>query len=391
MAKLILRILYFALSVIIAVFVGMLYYQSEVYQEIYDKTQEWLKAGDYTSIGRMYSGYFNKVPLVDQTDGKAARIVVFESTQEDSFSYYKLNDGATPGSTKDSDYTSLVHHTYDSSYSFIFYIPSADKVKYNLANIDYNDKVVNNFGLRFYDKNDNTKYYDYKFEISNTVNKEEFVLRPLSEKEYILHGKRDLLTNFYSSWGFCRTYINVQTLNTIEEASGIDIGSFNVCDNSGKNMFASNISLDMDFKEQFFTDIKPLLDAYSEYLPIYNDYNYANKSKVTKDEYNAATDAVKEKLDKWTEEAKAYPNYLTAFEKDELTTSAPIWKTVGVLAIYALAIFILYIILFEFKRVKNFVFKDRKNHQRYVPNKMPDELNKTKDNKQDKANKQDKK
>ena len=180
MTKLILKIVYFALTVIIAVFVGMMYYQSSVYQEIYDKTQEWIKNEDYDSLARMYCGYFDKTPLVDEKDAYGSQLLVYSGTQEEAFYYYKLKSSAEAGSTKDSDYDSVYYHQYEYSYNFLFMIPSTEVGKYNIKNIDLTDKKTNNFGIRFYDDDDNTRYYDYKFEISSTVNKDDFIYRPLS-------------------------------------------------------------------------------------------------------------------------------------------------------------------------------------------------------------------
>ena len=376
MAKLIIKIVYFAITIIIAVFVGMLYYQSSVYQEIYDKTQEWIKNKDYESLSRMYCGYFDKTPLVDEKDAYGSQLLVYSGTQEEALYYYKLKSGAEAGSTKDSDYDSVYYHQYEYSYNFLFVIPTSEVGKYNYKNIDLTDKKTNNFGIRFYDENDNTKYYDYKFEISSTVNKDDFIYRPLSVEDAKLHGTRNLISSFYASWGFFRCYINISTLKLIEKTANINVGSFNIVDNGGNKLFNTNYNLSMEFDEQFYKDIAPLKKTYDEYINIYNDYNYNDKEKYTKDQYTEASNKFKEGIDSWSEKAKSYPNYLTAFSEKDAVTSAPVWKTVGVEALYVLAVLIIYLLLFEFKRIKRLVFRERR-HERYVPNKMPVDKNKS--------------
>ena len=385
MAKLILRIVYFAISIIIAVFVGMIYYQSSVYQEIYDKTQEWIKNEDYDSLARMYCGYFDRTPIISDKDANGSKLLVLAGTQEETFNYYRLKANAEAGSTKDSDYDTLIYHQYEYAYDFLFVIPQSEKAKYNTKNIDLTDKKINNFGIRFYDKTDKTKYYDYKYELSNTVNKDDFIYRPMSVEEGKLHGTRTLMSSFYSSWGFFRSYINKSTLDLIETTAKIDIGSFNMIDNTGNPIFEGDYVINMEFNEDFFKNIAPLKKAYDEYINIYNDYNVNDKNKYTKEEYTAASNKFKADIDAWSEEAKAYPNYLTAFNEKDVVSSSPIWKTVGVIAIYVLAVLVIYLLLFEFKRIKRLIFRERR-HERYVPNKLPEDKNNPKNGQNNKPN-----
>ena len=376
MAKLILKILYFAIMAVIGVFVGIIFYQSNVYQEVYNVTQEWLTSANYTNIARTYCGYFDSTALYKDEDS-IAKMVVYAGTQEEAYYYYSLNDGAQEGSSRDSDYTEHLHHNFDYCYNFIIYIPESNLSQLSIGNISNYGTYLNNFGLRLFDMDDTTKYYDYKFEISSTVNPSEYQSRPLSEKDAALHSTRNLISSFYSSWGFLRCYLTEYTIKTIEEEMKINIGSFNVVDNNGKNIYEKNVNLDMDFSQDFFQNIQPLHDAYEKYLLVYNDYNYLSKSNYTKDEYEKAGTEFSDEIKKWEEESKNYPTYLTAFlESDVVNKTAPIWKTIGIEALFLLAVAILYIILFEFKRVKALVFKDRSNHQRYVPNKLPKDYNK---------------
>lgn len=390
MARLFLKILYFALAAVIGVFMGIIIYQSNAFQQVYDKTQSWLQNDDYTSLCRLYCGYFDSEPLLRDTS--KAELRVYAATQEEAYYYYSLKDGAQEGSTKDDDYDKHLHHNYDYAYDIILYIPASKKGNFSLLSREVNGKAVSDLAVRFIDSV-NDKTYDYKLDVSKDINAYDYQNRPLSEEDGALHGERTYKSGFYDSWGFFRIHLNQYLIDTIETVNQMEIDSFNIADTSGKSVYEQDFDFEFDFDEKFFQDIKPLHDTYAEYLVIYNKYNFNdNKAGVKKEDYDAATTKFNNGISKWDEDSKAYPTYLTAYKQADIVTSAPIWKTVGIMALYVLAIAIIFIVLFEFKRVKALVFKDRRNHQRYVPNKMPNsKIDQNKPNNDNKPNNNSKK
>ncbi len=371
--RLFLKIVYAAVAVVFGVFIAIIFYQSNVYQEIHDKTVTWLNNGDYENIGRLYFGYFDSKPLFE--DSSLAELKIYASTQEETFYYYTLKDGAEAGSSRESDYDKKIHHVYDYTYDLLLYLPASKKSNISMLNRSVGDKVLNGLSVRFYDSKLN-KSYDYKFEVTSSINTDDYINRPNTEEDAALHGSRNYKSGFYDSWGFYRIHLNQFLINTINKVNNMNVDSFNITDTSGNNVYETNFTFDFSFEQQFFKDIAPLHKAYADYINIYNDYNYDNnKAGISKEAYDTATEKFKTDLDSWKTTSANYPTYLTAFAQSDVVSSTPIWKTVGMMALYLLAIAILYIIFFEFKRVKSFIFKDRSNHQRYVPNKMPDQLN----------------
>ena len=365
MAKTILKVLYFVFAALIAVVFAIMTYRSNAYTHIYAKTQEYIKNKQYAEIARTYCGYF---------DDRAIELNVPEKNSEFNLTVF---NGTQEEHAGESTSVSYYFHDYSRAYYFIL-----TDVAYNTNNIT-SDTVYNKTGIRFYDSVSG-KTYDYKFRLTEEVNAKEYKTKAkigeitdkkLAKEAAILDSERELI-DFNKAWGFYRIIVTENLINSIESRYEMDIDGFNLLNNDGELQYKSTVSFGFDFSAQFYTDINQVKVAYDSYFPISDGYNSDPKTN-TKEEYDSATQLYRQRLNGWADELKAnptkYEHYKVAYEESEVIGGAAIGPTIGTMAIYLVVIFLLYILLFEFKHLRMLVtrFRDR-NKERYIPNKMPE-------------------
>ena len=367
MVRVLLKILYFVFAGIMGVIFGILTYRSNAYSSIYAKTQDYIKNKQYIEITRTYYGYFDSNPVY-KMEGDNFNMVVYNGTQE-----------VSAGSSTSIPY---YHHSFDKAYYFL------------LTNVKFSTNDINSSnltGIRFYDNSVTpAKTYDYKMRISSTINSSEYMDKDkmTSPDDYILHNEREMIS-FYKNWGFYRIVLSESDIRAIKKASNINIDSYNIINNEGKEQLANNIEFNFDFSEKFFTDIQDLCTLYNTFLPISDGYNSNPKTK-TKEEYEAAKTTYEARMNEWKTKAQAneepYNKYLIAYTEGEVLGSSAVWPTIGVMTIYIVVILLIYVLLFELKRVKALIERARgRRGQRYVPNKLPENYKKDQqENKEDK-------
>ena len=360
MVRILLKILYFVFAGIIGVIFGIVTYRSNAYSAIYAKTQDYIKNKQYNELVRTYCGYFDSTPIYTY-EGENFNLVVYNGTQE-----------VSAGSSTSIPY---YHHSYDKAYYFIM-----TNVKF--ATNDVNSSNLT--GIRLYDNSVNpAKTYDFKLRISTTINEKDYMDKDKMTKpeDYTLHNEREYI-NFGKNWGFYRVVLTETDIRAIKSATNMNIDSYNIINNEGVTQLANNVAFNFGFTEQFFTDIQDLCTLYNAFMPVSDGYNSNPKTK-TKEEYDAAYTTYEARMNEWKTKAQSkqapYDKYLIAYTEGEVLGSSAVWPTIGVMSIFVVVIILLYLLLFEMKRIKGLIERIRGNRgqkQRYVPNKLPENYKK---------------
>ncbi|MGM9970286.1 MAG: hypothetical protein ACI35S_07820 [Anaeroplasma sp.] len=350
MFKTILKVVYVAFAVVIAVFVYMMSYQVAAVEGFMNKLNNFIAEEDYDSVVRMFGGLFNSEEIA-RAENDYTTSLVYEGTIEAYYNYYTI-DGENE--------VTNTYHSYDKAFYFYLFNPT-----FNTQNVS-SDVVTNSSALRFYAGD---SYYDYQFVITSNVNSSSYIAKPSTLKETYLNSKRDKITE-KGTTGFFNFVIDEKTIEFIQEELGGTIDSYNIIDGKSDIVFESNISIDLDTETQFFNDISSVFEAYKEFIPIYDGYN---NGSITKAEYQAGLSAFNEKTDELDQKLAdgTFSTYYVGFTQSELISSSLVWRSIGIVALYALCIVIIYILIFKFAWIKSLVFRNHRGNYRAVPNKLP--------------------
>ena len=358
MIKTILKVVYFTFAAILGVIVYSMGYQSSSYGSIESKLNKFIDNKEYSNVARIFGALFDSTNLAASEQTDKMDIAIFAGAVELKVNYYEKND-------KD-EYTINTHHTYDMAY--YVYLFNTELENQN-ASID--NKLTNYTAITFY--NEDGKEYHHYFNQSQDVNSTNWIEKPLSVEDTLVHSTRDS-ESFYANWGFYNFTFDRNYINTIVSRylDNKPITHINITDgkvDTKDPVMDSNLAVNLDFSQQFFTDVNPLVEANSTFIPIYDDYNGNNENKLTEEQYNehykAYEDATKNFEETFFDKSA---NYTTTFKKDEIMPATIIWQAIGMVAIYILVVIILYLLLFKLKWIKSLIFRDRKG--RNVPNKI---------------------
>lgn len=346
MAKTILKILYLTVAAVLAVLFGVLNFNTGANEEYISILSEAVNGSDPKRLAYVTSSYElpydNEPYVVKDKDGKS-NLSVFGSINQLGVKYFK--------STEDSEATETF-----SRIEFVYYL--------FITNIDFKtnnrtaDKVLNDSAIRFY--NEDGKYFDYHFVVSNTINSDEYIEKPTTYMTGFMNSKRNLHTN-YSSNGVTVNFVFAPISETlIEYAQGkLDnkvVTKINVVDNTGVAVY-DDIELKLDFSQSFFKDFEKYRDSFRTYF---------DDTKKDTDEYKTS----EEYLKNFDIKSLNNDNYKYGIAQSEIEGAKLVWRSIGIGALFFLSFGVIYILLFHFALIKRLVFRSsRTNNQRYVPNK----------------------
>ena len=117
-------------------------------------------------------------------------------------------------------------------------------------------------------------------------------------------------------------------------------------------VYEQNVTLDFNKESGFFKDMGPLVVNYNQYI---DEVTAANNDNTLINEANKKFEAFYIDF-----EAKflATENYTFRYEDSYLQPSRLVWETIGLEALYVLAVAILYILIFNFSMIKNIFNKN---------------------------------
>lgn len=355
MIKTILKVVYFTFAAIIGVIVYSMGYQSSTYEAVESKINGFIEKGEYKNVARIFGALFDQRNLALNVESDKLNMAIFAGATELKVNYYTK--------AEDDKYTTNTFHTYDKAYYIYLFNPTFERQQ---GNID--GEYIDNTAITFF--NEDGDAYNHYFTLNNEVNKSIYVEKPLSVNEALMYGQRDQST-FFSNWGFYNFTFDKGYIDAIvsEHLNGKPITAINVTQglgDKGSFVLETNFSVNLDFSQEFFTDVNPLVEANSTFIPI-ND-KYQSGSGITKDEYDEAYKQYQQKTDGFQETFFENENYITTFSQSEIVPNTIIWKAIGMEVLYVLVVIILYFLLFKLKWIKSLIFRDRKG--RNIPNKI---------------------
>ena len=361
MFKTILKVLYFSFAAVLAVVIYMMSYMTNLQNYWISTLNTYVQNEEFDSLARWFGGLHNSEEIAANTSSDKLNIHIYEGTNyvDETYTYYITQNEEAVAKTER-------YHSYDKAY-YIFLTDCNFSTQQETAG---DQMFTNKTGLVFF--TEEGKQFEYLFIQSPTVNADTYKLKPESKSEAVLYGSRDLLT-FEETYNLFYLFLDENIVSAIYDVLGSEskITGVNVSTGLGELLFAENIAVDFDFESQFYTDINPVLEAYDEYIPVYDSYN-SEDSKYSTEEYEAAQKAYNEKCDIVSSKIEdgTFPSYFQPFGKKTFTPTSLIFKSSGVVVLFVVCVFIVYFLLFKFQTIRRIVFRENKvNNYRAIPNK----------------------
>ena len=366
--RLIIKVIYVAFALIIMVFSSIVLYGTAKGDHILSLTSAALKDKNYNEILSLYAGIYYEEPVVVDNDDKID-LMVNPSYVEKTVLYDALNDN----NVKQTHY----YHKFLKSYTFFIFNSNFVTANKKKAGSDYNDA-----GVKFIlDKDGEKITYKYSFIIDATVNTTSTFDTSDSVFDYELNYKRDIVSDS-KKYGFYNFVINSNTIEAIEEKTGGNIIGFNITDSLNKDVFESDFEYGFDFDEPFFQqesdgvkEAATIETIYNDFIPYYDSYKM-NSRKYSIDNYNSEYNSkslFEEKNEKFNSEVKQFMNdvksgnvydsniKVSKSEKEIITNSViarAVWRTIGIEALVLVVIIVIYILLFHFQQLRDFIFRN---------------------------------
>ena len=172
----------------------------------------------------------------------------------------------------------------------------------------------------------------------------------------------------YSDYGFVFTSISELFVEGIREKLDSPITKLELLNNKGNVVEGTTIEVNLDFSQQFYKDMAEFKQASVDLFEI-EQIPSGERTSEEKTAYDNAQNYINDfNIDNYKDKG-----YDKGFSKDDIYTTKLIFSSIGIAALFALVVAIIYILVFYFKKIKNWVFGGRHSRttQRIVPNKMP--------------------
>lgn len=375
--KLIIRVLYISFAVIILVFSSIIFFNTAKGDHILNLTNQYLTDKNYDGLQTLFGGIYYNEPSV-KIEGKNGTLLVSASGAEKDVLYYP-----------DENEKAHLYHNFDRAYNFYIFDSNFASSTASVNGVKKNDTGVK-FITDKLDESGNAVTYTYYFVVSSTINSDLFSEKHTSLNDYFLNFTRDYVSD-KSRYGFFNFQLNEETVKAIKAKTGGNITSFNITNNEGKNVFDKDIQFTFAFDEKFYDDNQAgvVFNAYREYLPYYDSYKFGSKYTVdryietTNSVYNAKTETFNNIVNKFNADLKAGnvydSNIKVSLLENEIMTSdviaGAVWRTIGIEALILLVVVVIYILLFHFQQLRDFIFRNEKRTpiRAKVVNKEPEE------------------
>ena len=365
--KTIIKIIYIAFSLILAVIIALGMYTSfasENYSALLTNavtkasSVENYQDADYNDIVRSFSIF--ATPLEDAPDllyaeenGKNITFI-YESVNQHNASY--TQDGKTVDIARiENVYLVVILHPD------FYYMTKSDK--------------TNPSAFRFYSDNTEKPYFDYYFNLNGDCNADSYVEKPTTEKDALLKGSRTLLDTYRENYDLIFFPLTETTVNCIKEELGGNITGFNIVDNEGTSVYKNSkeVAFAFDYPKtagSFYSDMADFVHYYNIYTENKNGTGNYDEETVT-----AASVYVEAFMkDPTSKVADFNTKYIQGYPHEAVYTGTPmVMKCIGITALFVVAVALLYILLFHFKSIRKFIrrFSKKTEPERVVPNRRP--------------------
>ncbi len=350
MGKKIAKIIFIFIGVVFTFLAYVIAYNSGASTNYFDLLKSSAESENHAEVCKAFSMYnipYDSKPVAESNKGEKNEIVIYNAINQLNLSYYDTTDSQS----KQTNYAEIQYMYY-----FFIYNPS---FSYGAV------EGKNETGLRFYDgAGENT--FTFHYVVDDNSNKDEIITNPSSPKEALFNTSRNMVTT-YSDYGFVFTTISELFVKCVKEELGGTISKFEVLDNKGEVVEGTTINLSFNFTEGFYQDLAEFKQASVDIL---NMEKIASGDRTS--EQNAIYENAQNYLNSFKIEDYTSKGYDKGFGKDDVYTTKLIFSSIGIASLFFLSIAIVYILVFYFTRIKNWVFGGRHSRttQRIVPNKI---------------------
>lgn len=322
------KILFIGIAIVIGIVVYFLGYNSNQANHIYDMVNEAIENEHYSDVARILGGCFDPNSIY-KDDSDDYDIVIYPATSLTTRVNYGEND---------------VYYHYENAYYLYLF-----KTRFS---VDKTSSGMQKTGFRFYSDSGS---YDYHFIVNSDTNSDEYKSNPSNLEEVLLNQEHQNLTN--TELKFVNCTLTQSQINQISSKIGGNITKMGIINSSGDEIDQFDISL--DFSETFFSKE----DGVAEFVTAFDQYlQNALAAEGDKTKTKELEKEFSEYSNNW--EHNVFPalaeehGYTLRFENSILSPASLVWKTIGMLALYALVIVIFYILIFHFSKIKRIFSKE---------------------------------
>ena len=323
------RLVYWAFVVIFGILFYIVMYASYLSEYKLGMVEDAINNGEFHIVPQIFLEVPFDTKSIIEDESSEVEIEIYPASGMVSFSY-------TVGETVKS------YARQESAY--LLFIHSA---KFPVASYtDSGDNKVNKMAINFIGENG---VYPLNFVQNEYYNKDSYKETPRSEKESLMNSSRDF-TTVYTDWGFIPISISESTIKYIEEVTGT-ISEFELIDAVGSVVYKDEIAF--TFTEDFFSN--DFIKGAKEELNVKLDEYYTTTDTKRKNTLgNEIDDYLKEFKETFSEKTSG-TTYAMSLEKKVIEPFFIYMKTLGVLFIFFVVSFVLYLLLFFFKQVRSFI------------------------------------
>lgn len=352
MGKKIAKVIFIFVGIIFTLLAYVIAYNSGASTNYYELMKQATSAESHDDPVKAFSTYnipYDKNALVKANEGEKNELVIYNGVNLVNLSYYETVDNKTSKTS----YSKI----QDMYYLFIF------NPNFNYGTIDSTNK--NDSGIKFYNEAGD-KSFTFYFVVNSTVNSGSYLETAYNPTDSLFKTERNVVET-YKSYGFILTSMPEIFINKVKEELGGDIAKLELVDNRGDVVSGTTVDAKLDFSQEFYKDIEEFKNASN----VINEIGSLSSSAKTKEQEEAYEKAV-EYVNNFNVADYADKGYAAGYKKDDVYTTSLIWSSIGIAALFLFAVAIIYVLVFYFVRIKNWIFSGRHANrgQRIVPNKI---------------------
>ena len=326
------KVLYIAVSLVVAVFVAIITYNNYAISHIQNLATSAVNAKNYNEVERIFGTFFSTKAEIYEVE-KDYEFVIYPSVAFSSYTYTNASGEKT------------LYEQEDKAYYLYLIKPSID-----IINDVKSSTISNQSGFRLY-FNDGTSFL-YNFAVDSTYNSNLLKEDPQNLNEAILYSKRNTFTA-YSYLNYFDITITTSIVNAAKEVSNSNadatVSAIAVVDSTGKDV--KKYDANLDFNQSFYSYAQTYVDKYNTYI---KDFKAAEsndtKKSLTSEFENFFYGSNK---DGYYYTFSNNPDCGVGYGKDY---AYPWWlylQAGGMTLLFAVVLFLLYMLLFHFSFLKS--------------------------------------
>ena len=355
MVRTIVKILYIAVAAVLAVLFGILNYNTGADEEYISAVSKADKAESSEDLIYAFSSFslpYDSNPYATINKG----VKTDKGLMQDDLSIYGSINQVNVGYYEKAEDTEATKKF--ARVEFVYYVLIRCP-QFKIGTYQENGEMRNSTGIRFYSA-DESKYYDYHFVVSKTINKDDYNEKPLSNTEALMMNGRTYTTTYKNTkfnYDFMLVPFSETMISYISTKISGDIKGISVMDAENTSVYNDIIPVTLNFSQDFFVDLGQYRTSFQRY--------YDTEDEAVKKE-------CKDYIDNFKLASFNKDNYKEGIKREEVYTGGLVWRTIGFVALFVVSFAIIYMLFFHFALIKRLVFRrsTANKNSRYVPNKI---------------------